>query len=340
VDLGATWQFTFNDLGLTPTFGNIRRVTSAHLVRLDQDQNTEEWKTDAHVSFDWSMVDLLEEKDVSLTNLSQTYVFLNAPSSISDLWYWCDASFNTYLWNTSLPHSQQATLQGEFVGAWDDGRAAAFVASTPYALADSEFEGPIIVYTAFNNGKRSVQGRGLDILNLIYTTQFFDNTLGLTLVYNLRMHDLNLNSNTQYEFFFQQGVLEWTALTIKMFNALDTTHVNYWITPPEFKTGELMTLVLRWTPNQPVRLYRDGTLVGSTVNNLASLPVNLVREITLCKLVGTQFDDEVLVGDDSYGEAQFFNAATIYKRALTNSELNSIGNYFVTRYGGAWSNLP
>lgn len=355
VDGGTTYTLNFLTLGLVPVLADIRRATSAHLVRLDNDANIEDWVTDEHCRMRFKALELLEEKDVVLGSLEESFEFISGPEEIDDLFFWADASFNTWLWDATPPgnHNQPATSFGDLVYNWDDfrGQQSAFLrANAPLTFA---FTGGKMVYftdSNVNKGRRTIQSwsvvnPGYWFINSnpeAYLTEFVNNSLGLTLVYNIRTSLDGFDPGfpvPKTEYLRQTGVLEWLGDNIKIFTTVDVVNTNLWIQNlPDFRTGELMTLILRWVPGEAFKLYKNGALVGQSTNTVASLPTGTGREINMLSLQKSFADQEL--GDDAYQDSNWINTIGLYKRALTNSELNQLGNFLQARYGSPWANIP
>lgn len=355
VDNGTTFTLNFLTLGLTPVLGNIRRATSGHLVRLDHDDIVEDWVTDEHCIIKLKVIELLEEKDVALLSLDETYSFVSGPEEIDDLVFWADASFNTWLYDGTPPgnHNQPAIAQGDLVYNWDDFREGVtepFLRCTPPLVF--AFNGGAMVYftdTNVNNGRRMIQAfyppsKYWLMDQFGYETDFVNNSLGLTLIYNVRTNLDGIpgfppGSIPKNQYFIQPGVLEWLGDNIKIFTTVDVVNTNLWIQNlPNLRTGELMTLVLRWVPGQVAKLYKNGALIGQSTSTIASLPTGTGREIEMFTL--EKYFSETALGDGAYGNSNWINTVGMYDRALTTSEINQIGNYLKARYGSPWSNIP
>lgn len=66
---GGNWRILLLDALPVLTLAEVRRATSAHLVRFAKDAFTENWITDSICRMQWDLLELLEEKDVPTTGL-------------------------------------------------------------------------------------------------------------------------------------------------------------------------------------------------------------------------------------------------------------------------------
>lgn len=68
--VSSTDTITVASFGIAPTLSNVKRVSFAHLMRLDSDEMKEDWNSDSYVLSSFDCVEVFGESDITLTNLT------------------------------------------------------------------------------------------------------------------------------------------------------------------------------------------------------------------------------------------------------------------------------
>lgn len=353
VDGGATFTISFTDIG-SITLADAQRVTTAHLVRFKSDEMTESWETMARLVTDLEYIEVQREQSIVLAGLSDAgSPVISAPETIPNLTMMLESGTNVYKMVLDAQPTRLlgfALQHGDPVGYWEDVRAAVGSPSDPGGKpatsgtfnASTNISGVLAFYNdpQVNLGRPSVcmensptSGLGSALsLNSILNTGFFDPALGFTYVIHAQFPDA-AEWNANYAFLFQTGVLQCEKGTLKPYTTLDTNNTANNITGlPNMNTRQAHTVVITWSPGAYLKFIYDGFQGGTgPVTVPASLPVNTSRSIDLFGAYSSTLGDPTR----SVG----LNFVALYKRALSNSELNSIGQYLTSRFGGTWSNL-
>lgn len=324
---GAEWVVAVGSVLPSITFGNVRKVTQAFLVRLRDDAMTEEWTTDELCSISLWGVEVLDDSDQEITNTAYSPTG-PAPAQVADLYLWTSPKRNAYqdAGRTTPAIAGEADVNGSVVAAWDDARVTP---SSPYLLQSGGTPPVIYLYGApeVNGGRQTIRwtAAGKFQLRPLGDT-FYDNTSGkgLTVFLAVRPRD---TAGTWNYLLKKTGVIEWSPTICKLFEVLDVDVANNDVSHANLLSDRLsrnMIAVLRWDPNVSAKVYRDGVLMGTAVTPVVDLPPEATRELDLYDMA-SQFDGNDIV---------------IYKRALTSAELNKVGRFLAGMYNSPWTDIP
>lgn len=365
---GGTWELTFSDPVTLPS--EPYRVSAALRCRLAQDSTVEQWVTDETCSVGMSMTELLDEGVAAISDLTPTSHTFGAPESIPDLHVWFDAQDGPFAFDAMLNgYRRSAAWPHKFhrITEWADRRAALSDHMTSaelpiHRLSQAATGGDVRPYLAnfelpwLNSGHRIAMNAGPMRFAPLLNTQlaprqreFWDNAQGMTLF-------LAWIGGTQVAAASDKRLIRLTSGGSECFLWVmnDTsfqTRVQLYATPgvvnPAFAItcGSLdevamSVAILRWTPGGTCQLYRNGVLQGSIATSPSSFPQVLSYDDVLW------FDYFAIaqppsrgIADDNHFKRPLLNSFLAYRRALTNSECNSVMAYLSASYGIPYSAL-
>ena len=369
---GSNWRLFF-DTTITVPSATLIGVSSGHQVRFDTDAVSENWLTYDICKMEFTAFEVLEEKDVALI-VGEEIVIITGPETIANLFLWIEAQQKTFAflivgdpghpnyWFPSLPYPGQIGQVNWIVKEICDVRAIApsndplptpRLSTTLYSALE------VLNNTLLNNGKRILEtvslvpggpppiggfwkiktggNGGASNLGKIH-----DDILGMTIfiigippfgnLFNL------VNSSSS-------KILVWDSTQVEIYSPTPgTANPAHWITgltiPNNLPIGTPTTMVLTWKPGVYLRVYRDGVLQGSAATPPATLTVFDETISTIMKGICQTFTGNVTVlKDAALGLSTFFDGLFIYQRALTNSELNAVGNYIKDQYKTPWTTI-
>lgn len=322
---------------------DVRRVSACHRVRFDRDELAEIWQTNHAVTIACPVVEVINEKNVTLLDTSQP-AQAGAPDGVPDLSGWYDAALECLGTDTT-----NGTGEGDpclSVQEWDtpnpgQGSGTASIPVDAYKKRvafwkDQSGNGRILKRNSVGSRSNRVIYRNLfgdpwstdlpiimphmyatlaDSLNQAPTDYaWHDDTDGLTVFCVGGNRDFQGLYDTSDSPMFE-STSRWQMRT-KRWKLIGNTTVDLAFTAT--KVWSIFTGI--WTPSVSAKVWRNGQLLNSTV---ASVPATLggISDFTVC------------------GQYARLAAAVIYARALTVLELNTVGLYLSVRYGIPWTTI-
>jgi hypothetical protein len=363
VDMTTFWRVTVDEALPTLVAADVRAVTGAHLVRLTEDGMTEEWITDEACSVTLPARDVLEEKDVVIVNLAPQKP-APVPQRINDLYLWLDAGSRN-LWayqNQTAPLGFERDhrpalldpgLSGDKISHWEDARLidpteapqarldATANAALPHALPRLYRDRS----PSFANGRKVVTVADAAELGLWRLKpsgpDFFSNQKGLTIFAVLRKNAFtppgatpNVNSAEGTGILYRAGVIYLWTNHARLYETLGGGAQD--ITYPTIDDKGFLIYVLTWKPATYGKVwFNGGTPKGTLSSQINDLPTDTVAD-------GTRILN--LKGDTSPNPTdwhlrQAFASLLIYRRALNDTEINTIGAHLGKAHGLPWSPL-
>jgi len=377
-DLGGTWRIDFAEPIAAVVLADVRKVTSAHLVRNSSDAVKEEWETTEHSTISWRAEDLLSEDDVEIANLEVPAEPIEGPWSIPDLEHWFDVSSNAF------DFREDPLLPQPLDSPHEPGPRFDYMCCYLYDVRDRDFE--FINDPTLLGGKAHLQCPGqTNIFNVcqryddaernnarptIYTNsgrgsgfRFFkpapatiwDPTLGFTLF----IHRLSPKAGYNQPHVFVQfaastpggEMLEWSnsggaaSFKVDIYQTAGVVSAPLNITGMELNVGRPSTCVLRIEPGVSSKVWVDGgAAIGTAASAPATLPSNTMDQTgygTVYAAVNKWLQVTAQFGlaerNDAYLHNSGYNAAIVFRRALTLAEMDVVGAYLTAVYGGVWS---
>lgn len=362
---GGGWRITFDAVITAPSLSAIRRTTSGHLVRNSKDAHTEVWHTNTVVEVSVQCEDLIDEADHAITGIVPTAPTLGPIAEIPDLYLWVSASgpcwtdldgggldptdpteaFPLVLANENdvdfvfdaRRHPSDPTLVEPYLQRLAGGTTA-----------------PRLAYfhdVRYNNGLRTFYHFGIDQLEgwLLENSQapFWDPTDGLTVFVVARFGGPAFpGSFVEHYHLFRSGVFEWfgngTTGEVRMFAVADAVVGAANLTYTEPTDSTLRILAFRWEPGAVAELFMGGgTALASAATPAASIATT-PRDTRMMQYMsngfggGSGLPQEI---DFNLDRQCFSDDGLIYKRALTNTELNVIGAQMAVRYDIPWEEV-
>jgi len=328
---------------------DVRRVTTARFVRMRDDTMTENWQTDGKCQIELPVTELLEEKDVVISFV-EPQTFDAPPLTIPNLWAWFDASYGAFNdVNATAPFTPDRPCEphpdpASAVDYWMDVRGLA----TPYAVSSTAIGHRLISFPdGIQGGSRRVFEHAhvsLDswTINNNGLTPW-DNAQGLTIfiVARLTSTPATVPELLRISNGANETMLWWKPTVVQLYEAANVTNTNLWIqdivTPFD---GDMHVMILRWSPGVAAQLYYDGILQGASDVSPAYMPTDVVDTQTMMKFSNTGDADQATVLRSSGVPRHCFDAAAAYfSRALSDSELNEMGQYLATLYGTVWTSV-
>lgn len=331
-DQTTVWRITF---GSTIPATTIRRFTSAIKSRLESDVLREEWSTDGVVKMMLPFQELLAEQTVSIANLGLSSS-VDPTIEIDDLFAWFDMNANTFTGTstgaaTGPALALEPDVEGDPITRVCDVRDP--LNQSPLVLVGASdggsYEAPKLY--RFNNpwlsGNRKFanhQSPGGTLGELFYlrptNAQFFDNTTGkgLTIFWFGRIPP----ASPEGYFFRRRGVIEWSTTKLDLYEDFNIGGTKQTFTYADVgKATVPFVMTLRWDPNTSCKVYRNGVPLGAFSTQIADIPTasSLADELLSAETTRIMHFDKV--GSD----LAWSNMMVIYRRALTQAQLNSIG---------------
>ena len=139
-------------------------------------------------------------------------------------------------------------------------------------------------------------------------------------------------------------MFEWSTGTVKMFETAGVIDTDLHITGiPGFGDSghghRPRVMVFRWDPGVSAEFYIDGgTKVGTGPVTVATqFPlVDMFFPSTIWNFVA---GDSSLKKDAGLGFKTYRNSFLAYKRALTDAQVNQVGQFLADRFGANWTNI-
>ena len=321
VEDSGLWVVTFDEAIPSTDLADVRRITSAHLVRFQEDGLSEEWLSDGLVRTSLSMIEVLDEGAQELENATLTYGG-GEPQRVPDLYYWGQANRNTYSSPSNAAKvavGAEPDVAGSGVGAWYDIREF----GGPIYLEGITKPGQLVFGDPVKNSGKAAMSAAMKFRLRPVGDTFFDNVNGLTVFISALVGN---SAGTWTSILKKTGVLEWSPTVCKMFATLDAEVSAANITTPNLFSDRLssgVVLCLHWVPGVSAKIYRNGELMGSAATPAAGLAVQGTRELDVLDMASQFYADDV----------------AIYQRGLTTDELNAVGKFFCEMHGTSWTEI-
>ena len=198
-----------------------------------------------------------------------------------------------------------------------------------------------------NKGRPSVTPEGLATNGLLLrelstdlADAFWDNTAGLTIFLNCILFNNSASSDEETDFIKRAGIFEWEMglpiprVVVRMAETEGTFVSKRTIEVPGLdpRDGKRHTWCVVWSPSQFARLYRDGNLLGSATVPAASMPLGL-RQTSLWNWKSTFNPLTTPNKNLQQKRGAYLNEIILYKRFLSNAQLNAVGHHLELKYG-------
>ena len=366
-----TWRITLVEpLPSWVTTKTLLSLTTAHRCRSSGDTYREEWDTNETLSLGMDFVELLQEEDVSVTDLytsdesplkvgeydSESPPFLGDPST---LYMWFDANRN--VWEGDITVYPVVPTVRTYRGDPIVRNEADFIDDVrvdgeklfeeggpwpkPYLYRDSQddAEGPhLIQFKTWQKGP----GRAF-LMNSADKTQFkvedgqvpfFSNDEGLTVVVACR-----LISNGTHTFIERTGVIKWDTQGCQMYEDLNSGDLT--LSTPDFQSDKghaFKVYSMRWKPGSSVHVHRNGTVMGAEVdpaNVVDDLPTTVDGGDPVLRLCRFKSNSTKVAQDGLVGEVPIVETMLVWKRALKAEELNEVGRWLLENRGIPWNKV-
>lgn len=358
---GSNWRITFDEpLEAVPT--NIRRVTSAHLVRLSSDAMKESWIDGEHCRINLPIFELIDESDVEIENLEAGTESILVPSltyvnGVPAPYLWFEATKNLYRGEHPGVPTEPKELAKPKKGKrdcdfWYDTRNPVdqfVVADEPIPgpvlerRLDSATHGPFLVdfkATKLNKGHQLVEFSGTS--GALFWLKdgevpFWSNTNGLTIFTCMRMKK---SSSGIRVFLTRPGIFTWAYEEIQMFSTYNVTNTANWMQSIGDKyTYSLQVYAMRWVPGTKLEYIRSGIVRKlKTTGVVSSMPTSgWIADST--KALWFQSDLDGPKEKTGVKSQHYANNLMIWDRALTNDEMNLVGHFMAGKYGTKWNDL-
>ena len=293
------------------------------------------------------MIETFEQDDVSLSDLP-TAAAPDDPSEVADLFLWCDAARG--LWHdldfAVLPFVRDVPCElypaeEADVHLWDDVRADA---TLPYMKSRNAIGNQLVVFAdeKLNRGRRTIEHKGNGGFEIVTRGERPWGLGGFTMVICAR-----LNSNAaQMTFLLVQRepdlveLLLWRDGDVFVHGSAGDVIADYRITGvPSPGDGDLKTIVLRVTPSVSTKVYfNGGAAVAQSVSAPAAMPFDETVPEIGCLALGSGLGPLREAGIGVQGH-HWTNSIMLFRRALTDAEVNAIGQRLAATYGAPWSDL-
>lgn len=352
-DNGATWRITFDTVIPSTILADVRKATGAFLVRMKRDDLEERWVTDRACEMTVEVVELLGEQSYSVTNVTDSPT-VDSVDAIPNLRLWVDASKNLWHDNAFVGTPDRDVPCEPFpavecvVHVWDDVRRPSPPlsggAKSPFLETNSSGRKLI----AYANGDLNGGRRAIDHAALSNYWSLAPNSIapwtddGYTYFFCCRTPPNSGSSNIFAYAAVPSGggkMFEWNdGGTVQIFMQAGVTDASLHITGlPQFCDGRVRIGCFTWKPGVYSRVYYDGVLQGSAPTPAGNFPSNALYDARFMQVAG----DTTTIADAGIGVNDKFatNALLVFGRALTASELNSVGNLLARLYGANWATV-
>lgn len=349
VDTGSVFRITFDSAIASLTLDAIERVTIAHLARFDSDAMVENWLNDGVVTLDLTAIDPTREELSESTNALTASPIVSVPATQPDLYAWFVAGSNTFVADadpTKVSRQKHASPIPQTIGSWDDTRKSP---SSPFLQAATDVPMHLVQFASAtsNKGRPAVSPEGLEPngfllreTSSIESDPFWDNTSGLTIFVNCILFNNSEASDPETDFVRRAGIFEWEMglpiprVVVRMAETDGTFLSTRAVEVPNLdpRDGKRHTWCFVWSPSQFARLYRDGNLLGSATTPAASMPLG-TRATTVWNWKSTLNPLTTPNKNLQQKRGAYFNELIIYKRFLSNAQLNAVGHHLESKYG-------
>jgi len=364
-DNGSTWRLNFST-ALSSVPASVWRSTSAHHVRFTGDELEELWENDQVVSAKMSMIDVINEATVTFDATDDDLDDDNEIDAISDLYAWFALHKNAKTGSDEPPIPKPfSKLASEYRlevvrDVRDDAQDGALelraYGSTACDLAFFDKaklnNGYPFVYADLTDGKPGFflanaadQGDGANgdvpwgYANAGFTV-FAAFIAGASMPSGLNFTILQLTNPSS------QTLLAWYGDQVKIYETAGVSSSGLWITP---STSEILRsgpviLALRIEIGVASRLYVSGVLNASASTAVTGLPLTSI----IVPTYGSGLSNSNLIfsaanggdgRDSQYGSGWFFNEMLMFSRSLSDTEMNTVGQYLSGKYLAPWTDL-
>lgn len=364
--VSGKWRLTFDTTITAPALADIERVTSAHLVRQRKDFFKESWITDEHCEFRVESMDLLQEKTALIAAVTPPAFDLGPIADIPDLYLWVEASGNAWYdlsggpvepFAPSIPYPQvtHSNQVGRIDFLFDCRQDPDDPSLTePYLQGFTGGGGkdqPWLAYFPLhrdNSGERTIyhfgidEDVGFDLKNS--DDPFWDDTDGLTVFVCARFGGPTaVGGSEEHRHLSRVGIFEWksddTSGKVNFFATADATVAAANITYIEPITSDLEIMAVRWDPGVSAELFIGGGAALAT----ATTPVSSIDATARSTEVLTYESNSFGFGqghaqqiDHNIERQCMSNHLSIYKRALTDAEMDIVGQQLADKYNLTW----
>jgi len=368
VDMATFWRVTYDStIPAPPNLSEICKVTSAHRVRLADDVFREEWTTPEVASYSVTLIDLLQEKTSTVSGAQIPDPTINSIADVDDLYLWCSASGNAWVSEIS-PFGPDRVTRPFPLGVSLTGSDVDFLLDCRQDHDDPSLNEPYLqrhgaantapglaYFSKFwpNHGQRTLYHfaitpnfAGFSLENS--QEPFFDNTLGMTIFVCARFAGLTDPAASRV-LVNRSGVLEWekgasfsTDGHVRFFATADTSVPAADITYTQPLDSALYILAVRWDPGVSAEVFIDGgAAAGSAASPAASLDT-ATRDTDVLQFRGNIFGGGGGLPqgpNDNIERMAFSNEFLIFRRALTDEEMDLVGDHIAKMYGLEWSDV-
>lgn len=352
---GGLWKISFTeDLPEVYTLSQVRRVTSAHLVRSSIDFLRETWHTENACFVEFQLVELLEERSVEIENVNPGVEF-GWPVTVPDLLWWFAAHSNCYS-DPAKPAAVADLAMSDFASVEDedfqqvslvtDVRYKPFNFTDPYLGAAGSILPPVLwqmkkgvsafrrAFTAISAGSGDAHDefKILSAGGVDYQADFFSNTLGLTVFAVWQFKDAGAFLS---RILFRDAVFQWTSQEVRIFETDGGVSCVVTGLGPYTQDGTTHVMAVRWVPGSQQKVYIDGrdrgTPSGAPVSTIPTVARGMyIRIVDNSGPPGSGTEDS----DDKFFEI------IVWPRALTTLELNTVGSGLAETYDTIWKVIP
>lgn len=364
--VSGKWRLTFDAVITAPSIGDVDRVTAAYLARQNNDAFVEKWFTEEHCDFRVQALDLLQEKVVSIAAVTPTAFDLGPIADIPDLYLWVEASGNAWYdlsgapvepYAPSLPYPQvtHTDREGQVDFLFDCRQAPDDATLTePYLQGPTgpSEDQPFLAYFPLardNNAERTFYHFGIDedvgwdLKNS--DDPFWDDTDGLTVFICARFGGPHFaGGDDDHRHIDRPGIFEWksndTAGEVNFYATADVVVAAANITYTEPVTSDLIVMAVRWDPGVSAELFIDGGAATATAATPASSIDATARGTEVMTYRSNGFGSgsgEKQQIEHNLDRQCMSNHMSIFDRALTDAEMDIVGQQLAAKYNLTWA---
>lgn len=366
-DNTTTWRVNF-ETALASVPSSVWRCSSAHHVRLSNDGIREQWQNDEVSQVSVSFIDLLAEEAVEFDTDDGEIDVETEIDLIDNLYAWFAMHKNAYNIDDHLcaaePISSDTdefhiyTLRDVRDTLNPDGiQLRAYVNSNcrfaqftnrklnkGFGMMHHSTQAAFKLINSPGPVPAAGAGESLFGYDNLGFTMFVQLVTGSTVpAFGLNRWLMQISSAASAE------LLTWRLNSIRIFDVAGTVDSSLHITPVTagLTTSKPSTFALRIEPSVSSILYVDGAVNASATNPVITLPTD---DIILPADGGSFSSSNYFLGlapdsadaeiDEKYGVKWFMNEMLMFQRALTTSEMNTVGQYLAAKYGSTWTDIP
>ncbi len=368
---GGAWRAALESAPPAFSIEDVAFTNIAHLVRFDDDALKEEWDTSDDVATSAKLIDLLAEDPIEVEHI-EVFGPPQGPKGVAKgpppadvdnslIYLWLESTKNLYMGEATgqptkpVKPCKADTPGNDEVDFWFDVRVQAGLLFSeglpfppPYLRAkwfglssDGERNPYLVNFKKWkpNKGRDIVEFCGTDAPHFVLqqespTEKFWSDTEGLTIFFIGRFRQ-----SEEHWIVDRPGVFRWRHDRVEFYESLGVVNAAIWFNHGDLRTKQLRMSVLRWIPGSDVRLWRAGKLVSSKTSNVAT---HLAGDDPGAETKIMQLEASVNTPGDvgHVGVNSHADAFVIFKKALSNSEINTVAAYFKKTYPVKWKALP